>query len=72
VTLLPMNRLHDELKKVEQHRKKETPFVTFIQEQDFDWFDQEEKNLELNLLLVEARTKPIDYKMNIVTRNDRS
>lgn len=70
MTLLPMNRLYDELNKVEQHRKKETPFVTFIQQQDFDWFEQEEKNLELNLVLAEARSKPIDYKMNIVTRND--
>ena len=44
--------------------------MTFFQQQDFDWFEQEEKNLELNLLLAEARTKPIDYKMNIIPKND--
>lgn len=65
MTLLPMNRMHDELKKVDQYRKKKSQSFIFV-EQDVDWFEQEEKNMRLSLRLAEARINPIDINIKII------
>lgn len=56
--LLPMNRIRDELKKVDQFRKNGSPIVSFIQ-QASDLLELEEKNLGLALIVGEARKKNI-------------
>lgn len=60
MVVLPMNRLHDELKKVDQYRKKKSQSFIFVQ-QDVDWFDLAEKNTGLALIVEEARDKKIKY-----------
>lgn len=60
MVLLPMNRLHDELKKVDQYRKKKSQSFIFVQ-QDVEWFDLAVKNTGLALIAEEARAKKIKY-----------
>ena len=56
--LLPMNRVRDELNKVDFFRKNVKSPQVFINCK-FNWFMQEEINMELNMRLHEVREKQL-------------
>lgn len=55
---LPINRIQDELKKVEQFRKKQPSTAIFVKS-EVDYFEKEEKNFSLSLILSKARKNKI-------------
>lgn len=57
---LPMNRIQDELKKVDQFRKRISPTFSFVQ-QYRDFVELEENNLGLALIVREARKNNIPW-----------
>lgn len=58
--LLPMNRLYDELNKVDHYRQSQKVDMHIVQ-QNLNWFERAAENLALRYLLAKARSEPMNY-----------
>lgn len=68
--LLPMNRVRDELNKVDDFRKNVKSPQVFINCK-FNWFVQEEINMELSMRLHEVREKAVVNEISFLEEKNQ-